>query len=182
MPATSSFKEILINRLCAAGVRRLFGVPGGGTSLDLMVAAKAAGLDVVITAREDAAVIMAGVSGVLAETPGIAFATRGPGLASAINGVAAATLDRFPALLVAEIAAPAEYQYVSHQFIDQAAMVKPLMRQDDDLLPATPEALDNWLQQSPSPPRRPAALGRDSDHHPARWLSSPGRDHHHSRR
>lgn len=158
MPATSSFKEILISRLCAAGVSRLFGVPGGGTSLDLMVAAKAAGLDVVITAREDAAVIMAGVSGILAETPGVAFATRGPGLASAINGVAAATLDRFPALLVAEIAAPAEYQYVSHQFIDQAAMVKPLMRQDDDLLQATPDALDTWLQQSPSPPRRPAAM------------------------
>jgi acetolactate synthase-1/2/3 large subunit len=158
MTATSAFQDILIARLHAAGVRRLFGVPGGGTSLDLMVAAKAAGIEVIITAREDAAVIMAGVSGVLAETPGVAFATRGPGLASAINGVAAATLDRFPALLVAEIAAPAEYAYVSHQFIDQAAMVRPLMRQEGDLLAAHPNSLDAWLQQQPSPPRRPATL------------------------
>ena len=60
----STFLHWLVQRLYNAGTRRLFGVPGGGTSLDLIDAAASQGIELVLTAREDAAVIMAGVSGV----------------------------------------------------------------------------------------------------------------------
>ncbi|MDG2285078.1 MAG: thiamine pyrophosphate-binding protein, partial [Alphaproteobacteria bacterium] len=93
------FVDWLADRLHGAGTRRMFGVPGGGTNLDLIDAGRRRGIDLVLTAREDAGVIMAGVSAVLAEVPGLAFSTKGPGLASAANGLASAALDRMPVLL-----------------------------------------------------------------------------------
>ena len=109
----STFLHWLVQRLYNAGTRHLFGVPGGGTSLDLIDAAASQGIELVLTAREDAAVIMAGVSGVLTQAPGLAFSTKGPGLASAVNGLAAAALDRMPALLISETFVPGEMDYVS---------------------------------------------------------------------
>ena len=99
---TTSFVDWLSKRLKKAGLRRIFGVPGGGTSLDLIYAMRDQNINSVVTAREDAAVIMAGVSGVLINGPGVAFTTKGPGLASAANGLASASLDRLPALLISE--------------------------------------------------------------------------------
>ena len=52
------FVDWLALRLRHAGMRHAFGVPGGGTSLDLIAALKTAGIESVITAREDAAVVM----------------------------------------------------------------------------------------------------------------------------
>lgn len=66
------FVDWLAMRLTQNGLRHAFGMPGGGTSLDLIAALRARGANTVITAREDAAVIMAGVSGVLAGGPGLA--------------------------------------------------------------------------------------------------------------
>ena len=57
---TTSFLDWFAARLKTAGLERAFGVPGGGTSLDLMAGLRNQGIDTVITAREDAAMIMAG--------------------------------------------------------------------------------------------------------------------------
>jgi len=160
----STFVNWLVERLYAAGTRRLFGVPGGGTSLDLIDAATRQGMEMVLTAREDAAVIMAGVSGVLTEAPGLAFATKGPGLASAANGLASASLDRMPALLVAETFGPGELDYVSHQAYDQPALVAPLLRNGSaDVLDATVEAVEGWLRAGPQPGRHPAVMFPPAD-------------------
>ena len=111
---TTSFVGWFSKRLKQAGLRRIFGVPGGGTSLDLMYAMHDQNVDSVLTAREDAAVIMAGVSGVLSHGPGVAFSTKGPGLASATNGMASAALDRLPALLISEVFGEKELEFLSH--------------------------------------------------------------------
>jgi acetolactate synthase-1/2/3 large subunit len=146
-PATS-FLDWFARRLRHAGLRRAFGVPGGGASLDLIEALRGQGVDTVITAREDAAVMMAGVSGVLAQGPGLAFTTKGPGLANATNGLASAALDRMPALLVSETFAEAELEFLSHQVFPQAALVAPLLRQGQgEVLPAARDAVDGWLER-----------------------------------
>ncbi|HEX7778822.1 MAG TPA: thiamine pyrophosphate-binding protein, partial [Vicinamibacterales bacterium] len=54
MPAVA---DLVVRRLKEAGVRALFGVPGGGSSLDLIEAAGGAGLPFVLTATETAAAI-----------------------------------------------------------------------------------------------------------------------------
>ena len=137
------FVDWLIDRFHGMGSRRLFVVPGGGTSLDLIAAAKRRGMEMFLTAREDAAVIMAGVSGVLGEAPGMAFMTKGPGLASATNGLASASLDRMPVLVVAETFAPGELDYVTHQAFDQEALVAPLLPGGGrDVLEASVEAVE----------------------------------------
>jgi len=120
------FVDWLAADLASRGTRFAFGVPGGGASLDLLAAVRRGGMQTVITAREDAATIMAGVSGRLAHAPGLAISTKGPGLASATNGLASALLDRMPALLATESFDTEELAYLSHQVFDQAALASGL--------------------------------------------------------
>ena len=122
------FVDWLTHELARRGTQFAFGVPGGGVSLDLLASAQAVGMRTVITAREDAAAMMAGVAGRLADAPGLAFSTKGPGLAAATNGLASALLDRMPVLFVAEGFDTAELAYLSHQVIDQAALGRGLFR------------------------------------------------------
>ena len=78
MNTSTTVAQYLAERLKALGCQRLFGVPGGGSSLDVINAAREAGLDFVLTRREDAAMIMAGVSALLSQAPGLAVTTKGP--------------------------------------------------------------------------------------------------------
>lgn len=161
----------LVDRFYVGGVRQVFGVPGGGTSLDLMEAARRRGLQTVVTAREDAAVIMAGVSGVLANHPGLAFSTKGPGLSSSANGLASARLDRMPVLLATETFAPGERDYVTHQVFDQSALVTPLLHHGEaDVLAPNVDSISNWLAATRVAQPGPAVMFPT-----ARSLSAPVR-------
>jgi len=44
--------DVVVHHLAAAGVNAIFGVPGGGSNLDLIAAAGRAGLRFVLTATE----------------------------------------------------------------------------------------------------------------------------------
>ncbi|MBT5110356.1 MAG: hypothetical protein HOM25_16880, partial [Rhodospirillaceae bacterium] len=52
----------LVERLKECGLQRFFGVPGGGSSMDLIDAARRAGLEFVLTRREDSGMVMAAVT------------------------------------------------------------------------------------------------------------------------
>ncbi len=114
--------------LAGAGTRVMFGVPGGGPNLDVVGAAAAAGLRFVLAHTETAAAIMAATSADLTGTPGAVLVTRGPGLASAINGIAHAALDRLPLVVIADTVRAAEAGRVSHQRLDQAALGRPVAK------------------------------------------------------
>jgi acetolactate synthase I/II/III large subunit len=88
--------------LRSAGVSRMFGMPGGGPNLEMIGAAAARGIPFTLAHGETAACVMAGAFGLLTGTPGVAVVTRGPGLTSALTGLAQATLDRAPLLLVSD--------------------------------------------------------------------------------
>ena len=114
--------------LQAAGVPRLYGVPGGGSSLDLIEAAAARGIPFVLARQETAAVIMAATEAELSHRPGAVVVTRGPGVGNAANGMAQASLDRAPLLLLADGFTGAERAYANHQFFDHAAMLAPVTK------------------------------------------------------
>ena len=114
--------DAIVGALAEAGSRLMFGVPGGGPNLDVVGAAAAAGLRFILTHGETAAVIMAATCADLTGAPGTVVVTRGPGLASAVNGIAHATLDRLPVVVIADTVAYADASRVSHQRIDQAAL------------------------------------------------------------
>jgi acetolactate synthase-1/2/3 large subunit len=159
MTTPPPFIDWLVDRLHGEGTRFAFGVPGGGTSLDLIAAARRRDIQMVLTAREDAAVIMAGVAGILGDAPGLAFSTKGPGLTSAANGIASAALDRMPVLLMTETFAPGETDYVSHQVFDQNALVSPLLDvAGGGVIEASAQAVETWLALGLRPARIPAVM------------------------
>ena len=120
-PADSGAAAI-VRALAEAGTRLMFGVPGGGPNLDVVGAAEAAGLRFVLARGETAAVIMAAACAELTGAPGAVVVTRGPGLASAVNGIAHAALDRLPVVVIADTVAAADAGRISHQRIDQAGL------------------------------------------------------------
>jgi acetolactate synthase-1/2/3 large subunit len=150
--------EAMVATLASAGVRHIFGVPGGECNLDFIAAAEKLGLRFVLTRTETAATIMAAVTAELTGTPGVAMTTRGPGLASAVNGVAYSDLDRAAVLLIAD-GYEDEQDYISHQRIDQTAILKPMLRASSSLRGENPlDALDRLLAAAQGNPPGPAYL------------------------
>jgi len=121
VPAGSG-ADAIVAALAEAGTRLVFGVPGGGPNLDVVGAAAAAGLRFVLARGETAATIMAATYADLTGTPGSVVVTRGPGLASAVNGIAHAALDRLPVVVIADTVPAADASRISHQRIDQPAL------------------------------------------------------------
>ena len=112
----------IVTALADAGTTVVFGLPGGGPNLDVVGAAALAGLRFVLAHTETAAVIMAATYADLTGRPGAAVVTRGPGLASAVNGIAHAALDRLPVVVIADTVRLADAGRISHQRLDQAAL------------------------------------------------------------
>ena len=114
--------------LARHGVRRMFGVPGGGSSLDLIEAAADLGIEFVLTRNESAALMMAAATAELSGTPGVAITTKGPGTANGTNGFAYAAIDRAPLVLLTDGFTAAETAFVTHQVFDQQALLAPLAK------------------------------------------------------
>src|SRR5262245_55835353 len=111
--------DVIVHRLQNAGVRALFGVPGGGGNLDLVAAAGRAGLPFVLTATETAAAIAASAQAEITGAPGACLTTLGPGAASVVNGVAAALLDRVPLIVFTDSLGATDRTRFEHQRLDQ---------------------------------------------------------------
>ncbi len=122
MSASQRSAAAIAAALAGAGTRWVFGVPGGGPNLDVVGAAAGAGLEFVLTHGETAAAIMAATSADLTGAPGAVLVTRGPGLASAANGIAHALLDRLPVVVVADTVPARDAGRISHQRLDQDAL------------------------------------------------------------
>lgn len=136
--AAKELADALAQGLHAAGVRTIFGLPGGGPNLDMIGSAEALGIRFVLTHGETAACIMASSFGHLTGTPGVAIVTRGPGMSSAANGLAQATLDRFPLLLITDTVSDAVRDRTAHQRFDQVAAAAPLAKSSVTLGTADP--------------------------------------------
>jgi acetolactate synthase-1/2/3 large subunit len=126
--AAASTAAAIAGALAAAGTRIVTGVPGGGPNLDVVGAATAAGLRFVLAHGEAAAAIMAATCGDLTGAPGAVLVTRGPGLASAVNGIAHAALDRLPLVVIADTVPAADAGRISHQRLDQGALGGPVAK------------------------------------------------------
>jgi acetolactate synthase-1/2/3 large subunit len=120
--------DVVVDGLRRAGTPRIFGVPGGGSSLDIMDAARRAPLPFVLTHGETAACIMAAVTGELTGVPGAALASLGPGATSAANGAAYALLDRAPLILLTDRHPARALDFTTHQRLDHAALFGPLTK------------------------------------------------------
>jgi acetolactate synthase-1/2/3 large subunit len=132
--AVNTVAEALLADLARRGTRRIWGVPGGGSSLDLLANMARFGIGFVLTKHEGAAAMAAIADAELTGAPGVVLTTKGPGMANALNGLACASLERAPVVLVSDGFSAKQLGYVTHQVFDQrqasAAFVAGYARAD----------------------------------------------------
>ncbi|MCP5081889.1 MAG: thiamine pyrophosphate-binding protein [Alphaproteobacteria bacterium] len=134
--SSGTLAQEIARQMAEAGVKRMFGVPGGGSSLQLIAAAEEAGIPFVLSKTETGGAIMAAVTGELSGAPGAMLAGVGPGAASAVNGIAYAHLERSPVIMFCDGPAAS-----LHQAFDQNALYQPVSKAQGRLSTDTGSAL-----------------------------------------
>lgn len=120
--------------LAAAGVDRVFGLPGGEV-LNLLDALRRRGVDFTLTRHESAAGIAAAVYGKLRGTAGVAVATLGPGASNLLYPVANSLLDREPLLAVtAQLPRSSPAQH-THQRLPLLDIFRPVSKLAAEVTP-----------------------------------------------
>src|ERR1022692_301018 len=118
----------IIEMLQAAGVERLFGMPGGGSNADLIEAAGNLGLPFSLAHTETASAFMACAQAEITGKPGACLATLGPGAASLINGIAHAHLDRVPLFVLTDCLGEPGAQVMRHQALRHGEMFSTVVK------------------------------------------------------
>jgi len=147
--------DVIVCRLRGAGVETVFGVPGGGSNLDLIQAAGREGLRFVLTSTETSAALAAAGQAEATGRPGACLTTVGPGAASVVNGVACAFLDRAPLVLFTDSHPP----MFAHQRLDHRELFRPITKWtavlDANSVAAT---IDHAIEIAMTPPMGPVHL------------------------
>jgi acetolactate synthase-1/2/3 large subunit len=166
--------EIAAARLRDAGVCFLFGIPGGGSNLDLIDAAGRAGVRFVLMATETGAALAAIAQSEISGSPGACLTTLGPGVASVVNGVACAQLDRAPLLVFTDGPPASAGGIFEHQRIDHRALLAPLTKWSATLSATNAGAvMREALDRATTEPRGPVHIECPADL--ARLLSDASR-------
>jgi acetolactate synthase I/II/III large subunit len=161
MPALA---EYIVHRLRDAGVRMIFGVPGGGGNLDLIEAAGRAGLPFVLTATETGAAIAAIAQSEVTGRPGACLTTLGPGAASVVNGVACAYLERAPIFVFTDNYASTDIVTYEHQALNHRALFEPITKCSLSLAPSEAHrSLEAAFVAIAAPPFGPVHLDCPAD-------------------
>lgn len=153
----------LIEKLRNAGCVALSGLPGGGSNGDLVEEAARQGLRFVLTSTESGGGLIAATLGELTESPGACLATLGPGAASLANSLAHAKLDRCPLVALTDDVGIEEASLYEHQVLDQAAFIRPLVKQSIRLGEDTSaEILGRIISSAAAAPAGPVHLSCDA--------------------
>ena len=165
----STVADLIVRRFVEAGVRGLFGMPGGGSNLDLLEAAARADVPFVLSHTETAGALMACAQAEITRAPGACLATLGPGVASLANGVAHARLDRVPLVVVTDGLPVAVRLTYDHQALDHAAFLAPLVKRSVLVEPRDDgHAAAAAIAAALTPPPGPVHLDCPSDVAPGR--------------
>jgi acetolactate synthase-1/2/3 large subunit len=156
--------QLLVRKLGQRGVKTIFGLPGGGSSLDVIAAASTEQIEFILTKTENAAVMMAGALSETTGVPGVALMTKGPGLTNSANGVAYASLDRAPVVVLTDGFTPKQLSYITHQVFDQKAVLAPIVKAASRLESDDPEAeIDMLLTLACTEPMGPVHIELTSE-------------------
>ena len=124
--------EYFAAELQAAGVERVYGLPGG-ENVEILEALRRRGIDFILVKNESSACFMAATDARLRGKPGVALTTLGPGAANAAAGLAHAHLDRAPMLLITATTDPALLGRHTHQVLDLSAFFGPICKLSAEL-------------------------------------------------
>lgn len=124
--------EFLAAELQAAGVERIYGLPGG-ENVEVLEAIRRRGIDFVLVKNESSACFMAATDARMCGKIGVALSTLGPGAANAAAGLAHAHLDRAPVLLITATTDPDLIGRHTHQALDLSAVFRPICKLSAEL-------------------------------------------------
>jgi acetolactate synthase-1/2/3 large subunit len=157
--ASPTVADAVAAEIARGGVERVFGFPGGGGNLDLMDALGRAGVEFVLTRTEGAAALMGCAHAELTGQPAIVVVGSGPGLASVVNGVATAHLERVPMVVISDRQSAGELATTGHQVLDQRALLAPIAKWGATLEAAeAASTVRRALTAASTPPRGPVHL------------------------
>lgn len=138
--------DYFADQLFNAGVRHIFGIPGG-TSIPWIEAFKNAGIEFILTTGEAGAGIMADVTSRLTGKPGVCHATFGPGATNISTGIGGAFLDRSSVIVLTCEMDDLMIRRTTQMNIDHQALFRPLTKATYRLNPENaPEILANALK------------------------------------
>jgi acetolactate synthase-1/2/3 large subunit len=128
--------EVIVQYLRAAGIGHVFGYPGD-PNVELMEAARRAGMQFVLGRREGTAGLMAEAYGFLTGKPGVCMSTLGPGSSNLVNAVANAWLDRVPMLAISGQIEGRREATFTHQVLDHNRLFSPVSKWTAAIRPDT---------------------------------------------
>ena len=163
MAAVTTVGRLIGDRLRAAGIRHVFGHPGGEV-VDLIEGFRQAGLEFVLAKHETGAAFMAEAMASSTGLPGACLATLGPGATNLVTGVAHAYLDRAPLIALTGQLPVDRYEIVSHQKLDLRALFAPITKWQARVNAANAAAVtERALRVALRPRRGPVFLEIPSD-------------------
>ena len=156
--------DLIIRALLDAGVSHLFGMPGGGSNIDLIEAAGRAGLPFTLAQTEVGSAFMASAQAEITGKPGACIATLGPGAASIVNGVANACLDRVPLIVITDchpesVASVTQHQTLRHGEIFSSVTKRSIRLKRESIV----EAMRMAIGAATTPPCGPVHLDVSTD-------------------
>lgn len=131
--------ESLAQQLIEAGVKHIYGLPGG-ENVEALDALWRRGIEFILVANESSACFMAATEARLTGGIGVALTTLGPGATNACAGLAHAHLDRAPIALITAAADPVLLDRHTHQALDLQALFAPICKYSAELAPANAQA------------------------------------------
>jgi acetolactate synthase I/II/III large subunit len=137
--AAINVADVVALTLQRHGVTHAFGMPGGEV-VTLIHALENAGIPFHLARHETAAAIMAAGASVILGTPQLLVTTVGPGLANAVNGIADAAQEHVPLIVLSGIVDRSTRARYTHQVIDQAKLLAPLVKASFEIEPESAAA------------------------------------------
>lgn len=162
-----------------AGIRHVFGIPGGGTSLGLFDALGDHGIEVHVTQFEGTAAVMAGTLGRITGVAHPAVSIKGPGLANMASGLAACALESLPVVALAEAYPSGGSKTTTHKAMDHQLLTAAISKGRRALARTGPSYTDvaAWAQrETPGPVlfELPSALAKNEQPIPTEHKSRKG--------
>ena len=134
-----SVAEVVASVLKANRVPYLFGIPGGGSSIDLIESCGQQGIPFVLAQHETTSAMMAAVCGQLSNSCGVCLSIMGPGAVNLAGGASYAYWERHPLLAMTETYSSAEAPSMSIQKMDHSQLFGGFSKQSVTLGSSAPQ-------------------------------------------
>lgn len=156
--------ELIITEARERGLKHFFGLPGGGSPLDMMEAGRQLDVSFVSVAHESSAAIMAAYYGLMKNTAGLALSVKGIGAGNLAGGAANAYFERMPVVCLCESSPMHVVQKEMVQHCDHAQLFGAAVKYQNTLTAAEgPASVQEAVFQATDGRPGPALLNLPSD-------------------